>query len=192
MLIKLNSKPTSVNKWNEIYQEMDWKAIFLKPIKTTQDSKLRWFQLRIIHRIIPTNRYLCLRKITNNSSCSFGCGDEETIEHLFYDCPIVQLFWTDVLEWIRSRCIHCDNFIFTKELIIFGLKSNTFTDKVMDLIILLAKWHIYKCKLLNTSPQVMAFKNILKSRYVIEKYSSAIQCNSTKFASNWLMYLPLL
>ena len=161
-------------------------------MKTTSDTNLKWFQIRIIYRLIPTNRFLYIRKIIDNPSCSFGCGEEETIEHLFFDCPTVQLFWTDLLLWIRSNCCHCENFLFTEELVVLGRKNKTITDKVMDLIILLAKWHIYKCKLQNTYPHLNAFKNILRNRYIIEKYNSAMQCNITKFSMMWRMYQPLI
>ena len=161
-------------------------------MKSTSDTKLKWFQIRIIYRLIPTNRFLYIRKIIDNPSCSFGCGEEETIEHLFFDCPTVQLFWTDLLLWIRSNCCHCENFLFTEELVVLGRKNKTITDKVMDLIILSAKWHIYKCKLQNTYPHLNAFKNILRNRYIIEKYNSAMQCNITKFSMMWRMYQPLI
>ena len=192
MIISTKVKPPCVDKWNEMYANINWKIVFTKAIKATQDAKLKWFQFRILHRIIPTNRYLHIRKLVDSPLCTFGCHEEETIAHLFYDCPVVQLFWADVLIWIHSQCTHCDKFYFTEELVVLGTKQNTRTDCVIDFIILLAKWHIYKCKLQNKSPHLLAFKNMLKNRYLLERYNSFTQCKYDKFTASWLPYVNLI
>ena len=145
IFIKTKDSPTCIEKWNSYCSyPLNWKQIFAKVCRTTSDVHLKWFQYRLIHRLIPTQRYLFLIKISNSSMCTF-CGSEpETISHLFWDCPFVQRFWADVLQWIHEKCPHCEFFNFSECLVLFGYKEDCKTDKVMDLIILLGKYHIYK------------------------------------------------
>lgn len=47
---------------------------------------IRWFQYRLPHRIIPTNRYLYLIDVIDLDKCTV-CGNHiETIDHLFCNC----------------------------------------------------------------------------------------------------------
>ena len=58
--------PTGKQTWNNTvintynFQEKDWKKIYscMYPFKTTQYSQLRWFQIRINHNILVTNKLL--------------------------------------------------------------------------------------------------------------------------------------
>ena len=179
-------------KWNRSFVSLNWKTIFLKTHKTTKDTKLQWFQYRILHRILPTNRYLHLCKIKDISTCTF-CSDEvETIEHLLWFCRAVQSFWEELLASLKEKCRHCDCFSFNLELVIFGTSKNVFTDKAIDFMILFAKFYIYKCKLQNAIPQYNTYLQQLKSRVRTEKYS-AITCHKlTEFERNWLQYKYLL
>ncbi|WP_419635471.1 hypothetical protein, partial [Thiolapillus sp.] len=53
----LDKSEAAVNKWNKIYNSpLNCKKIFTKTRKTTLDTQLRWFQLRMLHRILPTNK----------------------------------------------------------------------------------------------------------------------------------------
>ena len=58
-------------------------------------------------------------------------------------------------------------------LILFGLDQNVQTDRRFDLIILMAKFHIFKSKLQKGKPNVNIFIHSLKQRAVIEKYCIA-------------------
>ena len=66
-LEKDDKPPTATLKWNT--PELAWKTIFIKCFKTTIDTQLQWFQARILHRILPTRRYLNICKIVNSPLC---------------------------------------------------------------------------------------------------------------------------
>ena len=57
--------------------------------------------------------------------------------------------------------------------ILFGLDQNVQTNRMFDLIILMAKFHIFKSKLQKGKPNVNIFIHSLKQRAVIEKYCIA-------------------
>jgi len=183
--------PAGVSKWNDQYGahvNTKWRNIFLQCKKTTVDTQLRWFQLRILHRIIATNKFLCACKIIDSDRCTFCKHDQETIVHLFWQCPIIRQFWTDVMMWLKSHCAHMYNLEFDEILIIFGKKQNVITDTVLDLIILLGKFYIYRCRMEGIKPIISAFIVIIKQRYTVEKYMHYITNKSLLFERCWLPY----
>ena len=89
------------NELNVQYDSDIWSTIFLKLAKTTKSTKLRYFQYRIFHRILPTNIHLKRFRIKETDLCSF-CGEEqETYLHLFVKCDIVKKCWKQTLEWLN-------------------------------------------------------------------------------------------
>ena len=52
-----------VSKWEIILNtrydcSKGWSMVFLLPFKCTVDTKLRWFQFRLVHRILGVNSFL--------------------------------------------------------------------------------------------------------------------------------------
>ena len=145
ILNEYSQTPKSVCKWNQLFAELNWGEIFCKPILTTKDTQLRWFQFRILHRllILPTERYLYLRHLTEAPMCDFCSHEEETLLRLFWECPAVQSFWSDVSALI-GRDIQVG---LNMPLILFGFDQNVQSDRVFVLITLMARFHIFKSKL---------------------------------------------
>ena len=174
-------KKTNISKeaWLSSFQ-------FLK--RTTSDTKLRWLQYRILHYIITTNRSVSKFIPGQNSNCTFCGAHSETIIHLFWECNFVQRFWKDFSFMINKKCVHSHNFKFTENLIIFGKCNMIYTDKIFDLIILVAKFYIYRCKVQNKPLNIHIFIKEIYRRYLIEKIISK---NSISFKNNWTPYVPL-
>ncbi|CAI8589340.1 unnamed protein product [Vicia faba] len=38
--------------------------------------------------------------VESQNSCSFGCGKEENISHIFFECPPTLTTWNEVLSWL--------------------------------------------------------------------------------------------
>ena len=71
MLIKNNLVPKCCEKWNsKVNYNINWKICF-KKIKKINDINTKWFQMRIIHRIIATNITLKEMKVSENVLCGF-------------------------------------------------------------------------------------------------------------------------
>ena len=191
-LSQTKSLPTPLIKWNTMYNELNWSTIFLKCHKTTLDCQLKWFQLRIIYRILPTNRFLYLRKIVDSATCNLCLEEEQTILHLLWSCTFVCDFWKELQELLINKCVHITNLSISEELVLFGVKKEIYTDGIFDFILLLAKYYIYTCKLNNVIPRVQVFHKYLKKRYVIEKYYYAITDNIQLFENQWHAYKTLL
>ena len=189
-------KPPCIKKWENTFSinPSEWKKIFTKPFKTTSDCQLRWFQLRILYRIIPTRKYLFLCKIVETPLCLYCDGQEDSLVHMIWGCPVSQKFWSDLTSEIREKCEHVNNFVCSESLVIFGMTRQSKTDSVMDLIILMAKFYLYKSKLLNTAPSIVTFMRSLKLRYKVEKYRHTVngQMKNSKFCTSWLPYQALI
>ena len=190
----LKSKPqihNSKTKWDNTFDELNWNNIYHICHKTTCDTKLRWFQLRLLYRILPTNRFLFLRKIKASELCDLCHTMVETIEHMFYDCDVIKLFWQNLVNKFIDKLPHTNNMDIFKELILFGTKKNVRTDKPFDLLILCSKYYIYSCKFQNNIPNVDVFLKIFKYRVKTEKlYHKNIQNNN--FEIDWLPYQNII
>lgn len=93
-IVKKWNKPKSEKKWELIFNlHVDqnwWKKCNQIVFHLTKDIQLRWFQYRILHRILATNSHLFKMKITNTELCSFCNTNVETLTHLFWECIYVE------------------------------------------------------------------------------------------------------
>ena len=108
--------PKAVEKWNKKFEELNKMNIFAKCHKCTSDTQLRWFQVRLFHRLLPTNKFMLIR---NSFLCAF-CGQGETVDQLFWKCDISQRFLSEFKMSLHKNCANCSNFSFSEELVLFG------------------------------------------------------------------------
>ena len=163
---KIFKIPISQDKWSEKLTERinDWKSIYLSPIRSCISTKLRYFQYRIIHRILGVNDYTFRMGLVNSNVCSMCLRSVESILHLFWDCPVIQNF---ILE-LKTSIL--DNTQIDRISFLFGNKE---WDKYFNYVILYAKYFIFTAKLNNHKPSIAVFKNKLEQAYRIEQYVSA-------------------
>ena len=192
ILNESDAQPAALNKWNNRFNNLNWEKIFSNIYKVSSDVQLRWFQYRLINRLLPTERFLFLRKLADDPVCNLCNEQEQSLEHLFYECSETAKFWDHLVLELKSKCIHCDNLRISKEFILFGCANNFYSDKIFDLIILLGKFFIYRCKLDNSIPTFNNYIIYLRSRYRMEKYLACTKGTQDQFISNWLLYEPLI
>lgn len=70
----------------------------IKWYKTARDTKLQAFQYKLIHRVIPCNKYLANIRIKPDATCSY-CDSTDTLQHFFYGCPSVNTLWDTLSSW---------------------------------------------------------------------------------------------
>lgn len=192
MLTETGTLPTAVERWNSTFEELDWKKIFMKNFSSTRDTQLRWFQSRLLHRILPTKCYLHKLEIEDSPLCIYCHQEEETINHLFWHCDVVQTFWGQLWSLLLFHCTHCDRFTLTEKLVIFGWTETTKTDVVIDFILLIAKFFIWKCRFQNVHPVLDNFVHLLKYRYKIERTAACCRGTIVDFEKAWLPYSALI
>ena len=74
----------------------------------------------------------------------------------------------------------------------FRIDSTAITDKMFDLIILLAKQCLYRCQFKQSVPLVSVFRKQPKLRQKLEEYNSKITFQENGFNARWHCYKPLL
>ena len=101
-----------------------------------------------------------------SSKCCFCEQETETIIHLFLHCYITQGFWNDVKQFLFQKGLGSD-FVFT-DLHLMGL-SNVLTYTAIDLVLLLARYHIHSCKLGGVWPCFSVFNSKLNTIIQVKK-----------------------
>ena len=94
-----------------------------------------------INRIHATNKYLTNIKIKDSSRCSFFTYSVETIFHLFWQCPITQIFIKEILSHIKDKYRTTMNINPTNWFLLENLS------KIEVLIVILCKSCIHKSRL---------------------------------------------
>ncbi|CAK8578548.1 unnamed protein product [Lathyrus sativus] len=86
-----------LNKGDE--EEKIWRKLMYGNVARPRVIMTLWL---ICHQRLAT-KDRCMRygKVENNTCCF--CETEETITHLFFECPTMKGIWKDVLDWIGVR-----------------------------------------------------------------------------------------
>ena len=191
ILIENNTVSKSCMSWNlKLPSIPDWKSCFLYTHKI-QDIKLKWFQLRILHRCLGTNVILKEMGVRNDDTCSFCGVYKDKIEHMFWYCTLVERFWTGLISLFKEKCNNALNVKLTLLLILLGHDEGIHTDTVFDFIILFAKFYIYSCKMDASIPQLSVFLKKLNARFKIEEYNARMCFDYLDFSIKWANYKSL-
>ena len=149
--------PNTIKKWTSTYPNFNnadtsvWPRIFKLPFKTVRNTKIQTFQYRLIHRIIPCNKWLHNIKIKNSPECNY-CNNTDNLPHFFLQCPEVKVFWNYWLKWWESTSkLYIRNNQELHELILFGFPGTTDIIHVLNFCILYTKYYIYIQRLYNNN-----------------------------------------
>ena len=70
----------------------------------TKSSNLSNFQFKLLHRKIPTNKFLYTIKVKKKpQSLHFLYNNIKTLLHMLWVCHIVQHFWNSLERWFQSK-----------------------------------------------------------------------------------------
>ena len=167
-------------RWNDVMGEMDhitWNNIYSLPHDILKCNKTRELQYKLLHRYIGTNKLLFKMKKHDSPRCSFCEIYSESIEHLFYNCTESKIFWIRFQEmWNKVNLL---KITLSERDIIFGYNihlgfSSTIL-KFLNIVILHAKFFIYRCKMNNKLPIFKHFEFYLKDMSSFCKYEEQIQ-----------------
>ena len=168
-------------KWEEILgiDIEDWSIYFRFLKKCCRDTYLINFQYKFLHRVIPTNTFLFKIHIKDTKLCSFCNLEDETVEHLFFNCPLIFPFLRAFYDCLK-RYFH--NIEFHKEQFLLGFKEESLT---LNLLIIIAKNYIYKCKLKEKIPNIIELKYRIKNYNSLEQYIAIKNNNLKGFEKYW-------
>ena len=186
--------PTAQNKWKNdlsLPDNFKWQKVYSVPYGITKDTQLRWFQYRLIHRILATNTFLNKIGIKDDNKCTFCKTHPETLLHLLWYCEKVKNFWYDLTNWLIGECTHIVNLNLTSQDVILGIYNNQKADNILNFILLSAKFYIYNLKYKDNVPQIQSFKRVLLLNYKTEKYTAYSNCQWDVFNKRWMLYKVL-
>ena len=131
--------------------------------KAYKNTKLCWFQYRIIHRILGTNTFLYKIKVKDCNLCTFCKEEPETIEHLLWWCPKVSDLWHELNRWIFEMTYI--EIPLNLEIVMLGLLHSYDANLIKNKIILLKIFYIFRTKVNEGMVNFEALKNYLKEKY---------------------------
>ena len=191
IIIENRTTPKGCITWNSKLSTIpSWKTCFLYTHKI-QDIKLKWFQLRILHRCLGTNVILKEIGARSDDKCSFCSVEKDKIDHMFWYCTVVERFWNGLIDLFKEKCNNASNAKVTPLLVLLGYDKDIHTDNVFDFIILFAKYYIYSCKMGSNVPQMSVFLRKLKFRYNVDEYNARINFDYPNFSMKWANYKQL-
>ncbi|GAV92596.1 zf-RVT domain-containing protein, partial [Cephalotus follicularis] len=74
---------------------VDWAKLVWHPSRIPNHAFCLWLE---ILDALKTLTKLSQLGIVQDTCCRFNCGDNETVEHLFFACPYSQGIWIEVLR----------------------------------------------------------------------------------------------
>ena len=194
---KISCKPTAMKKYDKAFNtdtsHLDWEKIYLLPFKTTLHTKLREFQYKILNRILYTNDMLFKFKKVDSPLCYF-CGKElETLEHLFFCCPKVHVFWNEVAVMLNSHGITFKS-LDIKDILFgfFDARNHDSGGSLLNYIVLESKYFIYRTKLNKTSLSLKSFFERIKNTFQIERFIATKNNKLEIHQNKWKPLLPLI
>ena len=185
-------KPKSEEKWEselDFNPNKKWWVKHNNMVRTlSTDISLRWFQYRIIHRILGTNSFLYKIRVIDSNLCTFCNEQPETILHLFWSCPKSSQIWEDIRVWIKNELdIDID---FNCIDIIFGLSLETYSS--INLIICIVKRYLYKQKMNKCIPNIIEAKKYIKYYMKLDEHIYKKNLNYDAFLKKWKQFAQLL
>jgi hypothetical protein len=181
-----SERPTSENKWAEklefIITEEMWQSIYTNHLSIS-DTTLTNFQFKITHRLLACNYNLKIWKVRDNNKCD-QCNDIDTMEHMLVNCEESKVFWKRIFKWWAANM----NIWFevgTYE-IIFGIPNDLGENIInqLNFFIIVAKYHIYKCKKAASYMHVYEFLLEIKQRLIMKR-DYKYELDHKQFNTRW-------
>ena len=139
--------------------------MYLLPFEITIDSQTRWFQYKILHNILYTNKSLVKMQKVDTANCTFCNNEVESTEHLLVSCVFSHRIWVSLGTWLQTLDI---SLLSLNEIdIIFGIQSKVHWQLINHLIII-AKQTIYHARVKNILPSFETFNSRIASIAKIE------------------------
>ena len=161
----------------------NWRSIYLLPWKCTLSTKLRNFQFKFLHRRIATNSFLFKIKFSDTDLCCFCQNAQETLIHLFWDCPVTNVFWKNIQNFLISVNLIQTSRVLRKT-VCLGLDEEK-GEILVNHCLLLARYYIFSCKFNNTKPLILEYLYQIKSNLQLEKQISVTIGMQKAFEKKW-------
>ena len=151
----------------DINQE-DLKRHYYIPYTCCRETKIQSLQFKIVHNTYPCGLKLKHWKIRPTSSCQ-DCTEVDNLQHHFYRCPDMRVFWSTIEKWWQHICPQCDCYFNNEYNILLGCIKKSCHRFQINYIILVAKWYLYRTKYLGAKCSATDFLRELKNKLNMEE-----------------------
>ena len=179
----IRQKAIIIDKLNSILklEDNEWEDIFTMS-KVVRNSKIRAFQYKVLFNLIPCNLYLFRIERSLTDKCLL-CHQLDDIFHYLYQCDSVKGFWNSFSTWWNNMT--GQNIQLDIRLIMVGFTGQSVEAKTINACLLMAKWHLYKCKLNEDSVFLYKFLCELKYSLIVEKTIALREGRLVKYNEMW-------
>ena len=163
-------------KWEQkLDTELDGSMLFNDIYRITNDTKLRNFQFKLLHHILPNNKLLQKLGIKNSALYNFCNQAEDSILHYMWGFPVAKRFWTSFNIWISSD-LDLEVFELTpKETVLCIFSDESSLQKIVPFLFVVAGNYIHCCNWTDTKPVLNIFKIKVKQKERIEKINALVE-----------------
>ncbi len=184
-------EPTSelAGKWGDILNIAIERGEICKIFENikfiTLNTKLRSFQLRLLHYAIVTNDKLSRWKVIDSDRCTFCNEAVETILHLIWDCQAAKHIWNQIQWYVKS----CSNR--TINLTLKNIIFCKFSSKPMDwlnTLCLITTQYLYSSRCLKIIPNFACLKQKILDMHNLEKYIAIKNNRLKKHEIKWKFF----
>jgi len=185
-----NDQPQDrVDRWSvDLNCELDnieWYSVIYDSYSCTNSVYLRSFIYKFAMRAIYPNYLLHKMKLSQSPLCP-KCGQSnETIMHMFWECPTTKIFWRDILSWIKKILKVKIPYSKSVILIFMELDVDITMYKLIILILTLCKLLIYHNV---NSPHPITLNRVLAEIFKyekIERYNATAKKVMQKHIDKW-------
>lgn len=130
-------------------------------IKWPISPKVKETHFKIIYKIYPVAEFLRRRFKFDVDPCVFCEEADETLEHMFFFCPVSNSFWSEIHNWLLFKMDNIPTINLSHILFYMDNLDSSISD-LLNMIILLGKYHIHCCKWRSSKPSFVWFINDFK------------------------------
>lgn len=183
--IKPDVIPTATQRWE--YQGLvpdNWAEVFYIPYSCTASTKLQSFQYQLLHRYLPTRKFLHVRGLVDSANC-LRCVSADTLVHYLFTCHPTRDYWNKVFNFINSH-VRPTRVMCNVRNVIFGVPD---APPIVNLMILCGKHYLHMRKAKGQTLVFEMLKSYLKSVYETEKHVARV-CPKKKraWSVKWLSF----
>ena len=189
---KANFPEKLLEKWKISFPTItrtDLQQAFILPYKVTQETKIRNFQFKFLHRILPNNNLLHKMKIKDSNLCVFCKQEIDIVNHMFWDCTVTKTFISKVKQYLEHKL--GQEFNLRKDELFMGILGGQ-DYRLYNHIYLLLKFYIFRCFVTECKPSDSAFINYMDRIEETERYIAKVSQQLDKHADKWRSFFEVV
>lgn len=164
----------------------DWDEI-LENVKTSPKLSDRLTQLYIVHQAYMTPKRLARFQSSQSPTCSYCTDGPSTFYHLIWECPTLQIYWTQVIKFLHDKM--GSPVVLDPKLCILGLLPDTDIDKFHATFIhktlFMARKVIARVWMQSTAPALSIWKRDINNTLPYKKLIYTHRGCTQKYLKIW-------